>query len=410
MGNLQTNLEKYADLILRAGLNIKPGDRLMLYINQNSLPLAREVTKRAYQLGVDGVINRFTDGAFTRALLEHGSETALTWVPDWQIQHDISAFEDNCHRLSIYAEDPHLLKGIDAQKISARSKATSMANRPVMRYTLENRVKWLVVAAAAPEWAQTVFPDLPVETAVEELWRLIFKATRVDQNDPIAAWESHDKSLKIHEKWLNDQNFASLHFKAPGTDLLVRLPAHHIWKGGSAKTAKGEKFIPNMPTEEIFSMPHAYGVDGTVRATLPLSLRGSLIDDFSFTFKDGEIVDFSAGQGEDVLRELLATDEGAGRLGEVALVSVSSPIYQSGVLFKNTLFDENAACHFALGAAYSENILNGATLTDEEKREQGMNTSMIHVDFMIGSAELDVTGRRADGTEVPILRAGEWVI
>ena len=269
-------------------------------------------------------------------------------------------------------------------------------------------VKWVVAAAASPAWAKSLFPDLSVEKAVEKLWENIFAATRVNLDDPIAAWSEHDKNLKKYSKFLNKSQFTKLIYKAPGTDLEVCLVENHIWQGGSGTSKAGATFFANIPTEEIFTMPHAYKVNGVVKATKPLIELGNTIENFSFTLKDGKIVDYTAEKGKDVLKTLLSIDEGASRLGEVALVPHDSPISNTNILFKDTLFDENASCHFAFGAAYSDTVENGEKLSASEKKKIGMNESMTHVDFMVGGPELSVIGIDKNGKEVQILKNGNW--
>ncbi len=259
-------------------------------------------------------------------------------------------------------------------------------------------------------WAKSVFPDLPEEEALEKLWKSVFDATRVNTEDPVQAWKDHDSSLKKYQNLLTEAAFEKLIYKGPGTDLEVTLVKDHVWIGGSGVSTKGEVFMANIPTEEIFTMPHAYKVNGRLASTMPLSTQGRLIEDFWFEFEDGKVVNFDAGNGKEILEDMLKIDDGASRLGEVALVSDDSPISNTGILFKNTLFDENASCHFALGSAYSENLPGSTELSEEEKKEAGMNDSLIHVDFMVGGPELQVTGVKHDGTQVPILKDGNWAL
>lgn len=279
-----------------------------------------------------------------------------------------------------------------------------------MKYTMENRVKWTVAAHPTPAWAKTVFPDLSEDEALKKLWEKVFDATRVSMPEPVKAWQEHDAALKKHQNFLNEMQFEKLLYKGPGTDLEVYLVEGHLWVGGSGKCERGETFMANIPTEEVFSMPHAFKVNGTVKATKPLAARGKIIDGFYFTFKDGKVIDFDAKEGKETLQALLDSDEGARRLGEVALVADNSPISNTGILFKNTLFDENASCHFAIGNAYSENIKNGAFLSDEEAKKSGMNNSIIHVDFMVGGPELSVIGVKKDGSKIELLKNGNWAI
>jgi len=352
----------------------------------------------------------FTDDSITLdRFLEAPAESFETY-PEYLVDFAENLFLDNHHVLNLHAPNPDLLKPADPARIAQWQKVAGMASKRTMKYTMQNKVKWCVVAVACPAWAEAAFPGMPEEEAMQKLWENIFLATRIDQEDPLAAWEEHDSRLKAYRKFLNDARFDRVHYKGPGTDLMVGLVKDHIWEGGSGFSEAGDRFFPNIPTEEVFSMPDADRVDGTLRATMPLSVRGQLVDDFHFTFKDGKVVDYDAGVGKQILDDLLKTDEGATHLGEIALVADNSPISNTGVLFKSTLFDENASCHFALGAAYSENLEGETERSEEENRKLGMNDSVIHVDFMVGGKNVTVTGIKADGTEIVLLQDGEWMI
>ena len=408
--NLQENLIKYARLILKVGLSVKPGDNLIIRVNEDGLPLCREIAKQAHELGAHHIHLAFADDQIDLARYEHAPEEAFDSIPKFFADFNEAAYNCNFHLLSLRAPNPELLKSVSPDRIKRWQMTTAKASEHVMKYVMENRVKWCVVALPSKPWAKSVFPDLSEDEAVAALWESIFKVTRVDQEDPVAAWEAHDKGLSAREQFLNAQKFVKLIYQAPGTDLTVELPEGHLWIGGGSQSSSGEKFMANIPTEEIFTMPHAFKVNGALKATKPLSARGRLIEGMSFVFKDGKVVDFDATSGKDILGDLLDTDEGSRRLGEVALVPDNSPISQTGLLFKNTLFDENAACHFALGQAYGENHARGNEMTAEEKKEAGMNQSIIHVDFMVGGPELKVTGVKADGSLVSILKNGNWAI
>ncbi|MEL3906911.1 MAG: aminopeptidase [Treponema sp.] len=408
--DLQKNIEKYVSLILKAGLRLKKGDNLLVLVNEETLPMVREVTKQAYKMGVNDVIYDFSDDELTLLRYQYGNDEVFRYLPQFKMDYLEQAYKHNYHRLALVAPNPELLKNVDTNKISLWQTTYAKANQPIMKYVMENRVKWNVAAFASTAWAKTVFPDLAETDAVQKLWETIFAITRVNTDDPVAAWEKHNNALKEHEKILNTMRFEKLLYTGPGTDLEVYLPEGHSWMGGSATTTGGESFLPNIPTEEVFSMPHAYKVNGTLRATKPLAVRGKIVDGFEFTFKDGKIVAFDAKEGKDILDDLIHTDEGASRLGEVALVADDSPISNTNLLFKNTLFDENASCHFAIGNAYSENLPGSTVFTDEQKKAAGMNTSMIHVDFMVGGPELSVIGVKKDGTRVPVLERGNWAL
>ena len=280
---------------------------------------------------------------------------------------------------------------------------------PLRQATQSNKVSWLVVAAAGADWAKKVFPEVEAgEKQVDALWDAIFKATRMYEADPVATWHAHDALLTSKADELNAEQFDSLHYTAPGTDLVIGLPENHNWEGAGSINARGERFIANMPTEEVFTAPDNRRIDGVVTSTKPLSYSGNTIENMTFTFKDGKVIDVKAEQGEEVLRKLLETDEGAKSLGEVALVPDSSPISQSGITFYNTLFDENASNHLALGSAYAFSLQGGTEMSEEELKAAGLNRSQTHVDFMIGSKEMNVDGIKKDGSIVPIFRNGEW--
>ena len=403
-------LENYADLIVNSALALKPGDKLAINFNADCLPLVRLVTRKAYQNGVLDVFPTLNDETMVLDRYLYAPEEAFEHFPPYRVEFMEKMFQDHYHRLSLVADNPELLKSVDPARIAKWQKTAGQASKPLMAYTMQNKVKWCVAGVASPGWAKAVFPDLPEEKAVAKLWENIFKATRADQPDPLAAWQKHDASLKAHKAFMNAMHFDYLHYEGPGTDLKVHLVKDHIWEGGAALSADGESFMPNIPTEEIFSMPDADRVDGTLRATMPLSLRGQIVDKFYFTFKDGKVVDFDAEVGKQILADLLEMDEGAKHLGEVALVPANSPISNTGILFKITLLDENASCHFALGAAYSENMQGSTERSEEENRKLGMNNSLIHVDFMVGGREVTVTGVKADGSRVVLLKDGDWQI
>lgn len=408
--DLNKNLERYADLIVNIGLNLHAGDKLAIRMSEHSLPLARLVAKKAYQKGVSEIDLDFSDDAITLDRYLYAPDEAFETLPEYRIDFLENRFKDNYNVLSLAAPNPDLLKPADPAKIAQWQKVAGKAGKRTMQYTMQNRVKWCIAAVACPAWAAAAFPQLAPEEAMLKLWKNIFLATRIDQDDPIQAWEDHDQALKKHEAFLNEARFDRIHYKGPGTDLVVGMVKNHVWKGGSGFSQKGDRFFPNMPTEEVFSMPDADRVDGILRATMPLSVRGQIVDDFHFTFKDGKVIDYDANVGKQILDDLIAMDEGAKRLGEIALVAANSPISNTGVLFKNTLFDENASCHFALGAAYSENLVGATSRSEEENRKLGMNNSLIHVDFMVGSKDVTVTGIKEDGTEIVLLKDGGWQV
>ena len=405
--DLQKNFEKYAELILKKGLNIKKGECFTVSVNEDTLPLVRVIAKQAYKMGVKDIIFLFNDDDLTLSKYLYANDAAFEF-PKFKVEYAENYLKAGYHRLALHTANPELLQSVDPKRLDKWESVFAKANKRVQKYTMNNMVKWVVAAAASPAWAKSLFPDLSVEKAVEKLWENIFAATRVNLDDPIAAWSEHDKNLKKYSKFLNKSQFTKLIYKAPGTDLEVCLVENHIWQGGSGTSKAGATFFANIPTEEIFTMPHAYKVNGVVKATKPLIELGNTIENFSFTLRDGKIVDYTAEKGKDVLKTLLSIDEGASRLGEVALVPHDSPISNTNILFKDTLFDENASCHFAFGAAYPDTVENGEKLSASEKKKIGMNESMTHVDFMVGGPELSVIGIDKNGKEVQILKNGNW--
>jgi len=401
-------LGKYADVVVRVGLNLRKGQRLLLRGILEDAPLMRKVTESAYKAGAVYVEPIFTDERLTRIRFEHANPETLTEVPNWLLTRYEEYYERMDAELAIQSSDPELLAGIDADLIAKNRKAIMQKMEPLRKY--ENTTNWCVVATASPAWAKKVFPNVPVEEAQEKLWEEIFSCCRINTPDPVAAWNEHTDKLKKYRDYLNAQRFTALHYSAPGTDLTIGLPEKHLWQGAQAEFKNGITGIPNLPTEEVFTTPHKDRVNGTVTSTMPLNYLGALIEDFSLTFENGRAIKVTAKKGEETLRKLIETDEDACRLGEVALVPNSSPISQRGILFYNTLFDENASCHVALGNSYRDTIIGGEDMTEEEFNASGGNKSLVHTDFMIGSDQLDIDGVKADGSRVPLMRAGEWAI
>ncbi len=402
--------EKYAELALRTGVNLQENQALMINAPIEGADFTKTVARKAYKMGAKNVHINWVDDELTLLKYENAPDEVIADFPEWRVKlHDTYA-EDGAAVLSIRSTNPDLLKDIDSSRVAKANKAAAQAMKNFRQYTMNDRITWSIISIPTGDWAQKVFPDKSKEDAIEGLWDAIVKIVRVDQDDPIAAWNAHNETLRTAREILNKKAYKKLIYKAPGTDLELELPEGHIWKGGSAVSEQGTTFNPNMPTEEVFSLPHKYGVNGTVSSTKPLNHGGSLIDNFSLTFKDGKVVDYKAEQGEDTLKHLLDTDEGARRLGEVALVPHESPVSQSGLIFYNTLFDENASCHIALGKAYPTNLKGGAEMNDEQLDKHGVNDSLTHVDFMIGSEELDIDGVLEDGTTEPVFRNGTWAL
>ena len=401
-------LDKLADVAVKVGLNLQEGQDLVITAPVEALPLVRRITAAAYRAGAGVVTPILSDAGITLARFENAQNASFDKAADWLYAGMAEAFEGNAARLAIVGEDPMLLAEQDPEKVSRAGKANSIAYKPALEKIANFDINWTIVSYPTVAWASRVFPDLPEAEAVEKLANALFSSSRVLDADPVANWTDHNANLRKRTAWLNEQRFDALHFSGPGTDLTVGLAEDHEWHGGASTATNGITCNPNIPTEEVFTTPHSARVDGVVRSTKPLSHQGSLIDDIEVRFEAGKIVEAKASKGEAVLQKLLDSDEGARRLGEVALVPHSSPISQSGVLFYNTLYDENAACHIALGQCYSKCFLNGGYLSSEEIAARGGNSSMIHVDWMIGSAEMDIDGILHDGTRVPVFRKGEW--
>lgn len=401
-------LQKYAELAVRTGANIQPGQLLVLNAPVDCAPFARLCVEAAYGAGAGEVELQWSDEQCARLRYENESTDTLAQIPHWQTARKQTQIDRKCAYLYIDADTPSLLAHIPGEKLQAADVARRKAFKPFQYYTMSNLGQWCIVAYPTAPWAEKVFPG--AANALEKLWDAVLTAVRITaDNDPVAQWAHHDKALAENSATLNGYNFRSLHFKnALGTDLTVELVPDHVWAGGGSTTPGGVFFNPNMPTEEVFSMPLKTGVNGVVYASKPLSYQGKLIEEFWLRFEGGKVVDYGAKAGLDVLKNLVEFDAGSAYLGEVALVPHYSPISQSGVLFLNTLFDENASCHLALGEAYPENVKGGAQMSREELAAAGANSSMEHCDFMFGTADLDVVGTRADGTTVPVFAQGRF--
>ncbi len=401
-------LEKLAEVAVKVGLGLEKGQDLVITAPVAALPLVRFITKHAYMAGAGIVSAFYSDEETTLARYQHAPDASFDKASGWLYEGMAKAYENGAARLAIAGDNPMLLSGQDPAKVARANKANSMAYKPALEKIASFDINWNIVSYPNPSWAKQVFPDLPEDAAVAKLAEAIFAASRVDVADPIAAWAQHNANLKKRSTWLNGERFSALHFTGPGTDLTVGLADGHEWHGGASKAKNGIICNPNIPTEEVFTTPHALKVEGHVSSTKPLSHQGTLIDNIQVRFEGGRIIEAKASKGEEVLNKVLDTDEGARRLGEVALVPHSSPISASGILFYNTLFDENASCHIALGQCYSKCFIEGASLTQEQIKAQGGNSSLIHIDWMIGSDKVDIDGIKPDGSKVPVMRKGEW--
>lgn len=402
------SLDKLAELSIKTGVALAAGQDLLITAPYEAAPLVRRLAYHAYKAGAGVVTPLFSDPAVTLMRYQNARPESFDHATQWLFDGMAAAFDANTARLAVVGEDPMLLSEQNPDSVGRANQALSKASSAVRERITRFDVNWNIIAWPGTEWAKQVFPELSDQDAQVALADAIFKASRADQEDPIGAWAVHNKNLRMRTDWLNERNFAALRFYGGGTDLTVGLAKDHEWMGGASVARNGITCNPNIPSEEVFTTPHAQKVEGTVRSTKPLSHQGTLIEDISVTFKEGRIIEASASRGQDVFLKLLDTDDGARRLGEVALVPHSSPISQSGLLFYNTLFDENAACHIALGQCYSKCFRNGAALSAEDVTERGGNSSMIHVDWMIGSDEIDIDGIAQDGTVTAVFRNGEW--
>jgi aminopeptidase len=412
--DLDRMLGAYGELTVTVGLNLQPGQRLMIIgplanggASLEAAPLVRHLAAAAYRAGAPLVETLWGDEALQLTRFREASPDSFGETSAWLGQALVAHVEAGHAVLSVYANDPDLLKDQPPASVSTLERATARSVRPFRERISRNATNWAVVAAAGSGWAARVFPDLPPEAQVARLWETIGRLCRLDRPDPVAAWKAHLGALEARSAALNGKRYAALQFTGPGTELRIGLPEGHRWVSGQTLSRSGIAFTANLPTEEVFTIAHKDRVDGTVRSSKPLSYAGTLIERFSLRFEAGRVVDVSADRGEDVLRRLVETDPGAGRLGEVALVPHHS---QSGLLFYNTLFDENAASHVALGSAYEFTVDNGTTMSEDDFARAGGNRSAVHVDFMIGSGELDVDGVHVDGTREPLMRAGDWTL
>ena len=408
MSTFEQQLAHYADLAVQVGVNIQPNQYLYISASTESTEFVRLVTEKAYDAGARQVFVDWNDDIISRLRYEKAPSDSFAEFPEWKVMEREQLAEKGAAFMSIISQSPDLLKGIDPARIGDFQKASGQALDKYRQYVQSDKISWTVIATPSEAWAAKVFPELAETERVPALWNAILKAVRADRENPIQEWIDHDN--RLHEKvdYLNDKRYRKLHYTAPGTNLTIELPEGHLWCGAGSVNEKGHTFMANMPTEEVFTVPLKTGVNGYVSSTKPLSYGGNIIDDFKITFKDGRVTDVSAEQGEEVLRRLLDTDEGAKHLGEVALVPHASPISQSELLFYNTLFDENASNHLALGSAYAFCIENGKTMAREELEQHGLNQSITHVDFMIGSSEMDIDGVTDDGSTEPVFRKGNW--
>ncbi|GGI02496.1 aminopeptidase [Mammaliicoccus vitulinus] len=404
----ETQLQKYAELLVKVGLNVQEKEPVYIQASIDASEFVHLIVEEAYKVGAIDVKVNYKDDRISQLKYQYEPDEFFEEVKQYDIDEKMDYLNRKAAFLSIVSSSPDSLKDADPKKISKAMQANGKAFKDYMVAVQSDRMSWCVASYPSAGWAKMMFPDLEEEAAVNKLLETILKTVRVDQEDPVKAWEEHDHLLHEKADYLNLKKYKALHYKSEGTDLTIELPTGQYWSGASSINSKGNSFVANMPTEEVFTAPHKNGVNGVVSNTLPLSYSGNIIDDFTLTFKDGEVVDYKAGVGQEILKSILETDEGAKRLGEVALVPVDSPISNMNTLFYNTLFDENASCHIALGSAYAFCIEGGKDMTPEALAENGLNDSTTHVDFMIGSKELSIDGILENGEKEPVFREGNW--
>ncbi|MCU7557862.1 aminopeptidase [Macrococcus capreoli] len=408
--NYEAIVTKYAETVVSVGLNVQPGQTVVVNADIDAIDFVRAVTKAAYQKGAKEVIQKLTDGPSTQMTFEYAPVEVFESIPQYKIDETNDYVKHKVAHLRVYSQTPELLKDADPKKIAAQAKALGEANKDFSRAVGRYDFSWCIVAFPNDKWGELVFPELKGEAAKMKLLEAMIKAVRVDHDDPIQAWQQHNENINAKARVLTEKNYDRLHYKSSTTDVEIGLTKGHVWLGASAVNADGVEIQVNMPTEEVFTSPDYRRVNGVIGNTRPLAYQGAIVDDFKLTFKDGVVTDFEAGVGYDVLKNMLDNDEGARRLGEIALVPDDSPISNSGILYYNTLYDENASCHVALGRSFPNAIKDGKSLTKEELIDKGLNQSMIHVDFMMGSCDLAIDGIKEDGTVEPVFRDGNWVI
>lgn len=408
MLSFEQKLDRYAELAVRVGANVQPGQVFVISAMIDTAEFVRLLVRKGYEAGAKQVIVKYGDETVNRLRFEMAPEESFQEPPKWHAAELEELAANNATFLTVLSSSPDLMKGIDPERISTHQRTYAQAMAKYRQYQQADKMSWTGVACPSPDWAAKVFPDLPAAEQVSQLWEAIFAAVRADLEDPVAAWEQHIERLETKAVALNNKKYQALHFLSPGTDLTVELPEGHIWAQAGSVNEQGSPFVANIPTEEVFTAPAKHGVNGKVSSTKPLSYGGSIIDHFSLTFENGRIIDFHAEEGQDTLERLISMDEGSHYLGEVALVPFHSPISESGILYYTTLYDENASCHLAIGSSYAFNIEGGKTMSPEELAARGMNTSITHVDFMMGSPETDIYGITANGEREAIFLKGDW--
>ncbi len=407
----QNVLKKYAQLVVKTGVNVQKNQPVTINCSVSDYEFARLVVDACYEAGASQVFVEYSDSVVSKSHFMNQSLEDLCIIPDYVVAKEKYRIELGVAKINLSSPNPMAFAGVDPKKMQAAAKASSEKLEFVRDYTMNSKGQWSVIAIPNAIWAKKVFPNLSEEEGMKKLWEAILTASRVSEdNDPTAEWKKHIENLEKYNEKLDKFNFKQLHFKnSLGTDIVVELAKNHIWAGGSEYRPDGVMFAPNIPTEEVFTMPNKTGVNGTVVSTKPLSYQGKIIEDFKLTFKNGKVVEFEAKSGYDSLKSLIEFDEGSSYLGEVALISNDSPISNMNILFYNTLFDENASCHFALGRAYAINVKNGTNMSKEELIAAGANMSNTHVDFMFGSPCMNIIGLTQDNKEIEIFKNGNFV-
>ena len=400
----------YANLIVKVGLNLQPGQNLIINAPISTHDFVKNIAQKAYDNGVKEIYYRWNSEELDFLRYKNANEEVFNNYPQWLADGYTEIAKDNTAVLSIYASNPELFSSIDTNRIKNDTKAKALAMKKYKDFVINGGCNWCVISIPTKGWANSIFKNDDTNDNIKKLWELIFKINRVNDTDPIKSWESHFNNLEKYKNYLNEKKFKKLYYKSTKTNVSVELPKEHIWFAAQEKTKSGIVFSANIPTEEVFTLPHKYGVNGTISSTFPLQYAGNTIDDFILEFKDGKIVDFSAKKGYEILKDLINMDEGSKYLGEIAIVPVNSPIYQSKTIFCNTLYDENASCHFAIGSAYPNTIKNGETFSNDEKEKYGVNDSITHVDFMIGDESLSITGESENGEKITFFKNGMWNI
>lgn len=411
MTNYKEKLQQYAELLVKVGMNVQPKQPVFIRSSVETLELTHLIVEEAYHCGASDVRVVYSDPTLKRLKFENESveHFANHEIKSYDVEARMDYVKRGAANLALISEDPDLMDGIDSQKLQAFQQQNARAFKGYMESVQKNQFPWVVAAFPPKAWAKRVYPELSVEEAYIKFIDEVFDIVRIDGNDPVENWRQHIANLSVYAQKLQQKNYHALHYVSEGTDLTVGLAKNHIWEDATSYVNGEEQaFIANIPTEEVFTAPDRNRVDGYVTNKLPLSYNGTIIDQFKLMFKDGEIIDFSAEKGEAVLKDLINTDEGSRRLGEVALVPDDSPISNRNTIFYNTLFDENAACHLAIGSAYAFNIQGGTEMTVEEKIASGLNDSNVHVDFMIGSSDLTIYGIFEDGSKELVFENGNW--